>query len=106
LANDAWLLGGVHAQTEFHFASPLSWKNLWDEKSGRMTVTAREAIGITVHGYQIQRPQPKLEAVAVCADKQRAQAASLLSYREQVQTAVSRLGLESFLQTLPPAATQ
>ena len=27
LANDAWLLGGIHAKTEFHFASPLRWEN-------------------------------------------------------------------------------
>jgi hypothetical protein len=26
LANDAWLLGGIHARTEFHFASPLRWE--------------------------------------------------------------------------------
>jgi len=106
LANDAWLLGGLHAQTEFHFASPLSWKNLWDEEAERMTITAREAIGITMHGYQIQRPQPKLEAVAVCVNQQKARAASLMSYRDQVQTAVSRLALKTFVTTLPLAATQ
>lgn len=106
LANDAWLLGGLHVQTEFHFASPLSWKNLWDEEAERMTVTAREAIGITRHGYQIQRPQPKLEAVAVCVEPQKAQVASLTSYRDYVQTAVSRPVLKEFFRTLPPAATQ
>jgi hypothetical protein len=106
LANDAWLLGGLHAQTEFHFASPLSWKNLWDEEAQRMTVTAREAIGITMHGYQIQRPEPKLEAVAVCIDQQKAQAASLTSYRNRVESASSRLDLEAFFTTLPSTATQ
>ena len=44
LANDAWVLGGIHAKTEFHFASPLRWENLWAHGAGRMTVTAREAI--------------------------------------------------------------
>jgi hypothetical protein len=29
LANDAWVLGGIHARTEFHFASPLRWENLF-----------------------------------------------------------------------------
>lgn len=28
LANDAWVLGAIHARTEFHFASPLRWENL------------------------------------------------------------------------------
>ena len=106
LANDAWLLGSLHAQTEFHFASPLSWKNLWDEEVKRMTVTAREAVGITMHGYQLQRPHPKLEAVAVCVDQQQAQAASLTSYRDQVQRAASRSALQAFFTTLPPAVTQ
>ena len=34
LANDAWLLGGIHSHAEFHFASPLSWDNLWDQDNG------------------------------------------------------------------------
>jgi hypothetical protein len=106
LANDAWLLGGLHAETEFHFASPLSWKNLWDEEAKRMTVTAREAIGVAMHGYQLQRPHRKLEAVAVCVDQQRAQAASLLSYRDSVQTTSSRPALQAFFATLPRAVTQ
>ncbi len=106
LANDAWLLGGIHAQTEFHFASPLRWENLWDEGAKRMTVTAREAVGITMHGYQLQRPHPQLEAVAVCMDTQKAQAASLRSYRDSVQTAVSRAALQAFFTTLPPAVTR
>jgi len=106
LANDAWLLGELHAQTEFHFASPLSWANLWDEEAQRMTVTAREAIGITMHGYQLQRPHPQLEAVAVCVDPQKAQAASLMSYRDHVQMAVNRPALQAFFSTLPPTVTQ
>jgi hypothetical protein len=68
LANDAWLLGGLHALTEFHFASPLRWKNLWDDGEKRMSITAREVLGITAHGYKILRPNNKLEAVAVCQD--------------------------------------
>ena len=106
LANDAWLLGGLHAHTEFHFASPLNWKNLWDEEAKRITVTAREAIGIAMHGYQIQRPQPKLEAVAVCVDPQKAQAASLTSYSSHVESVMSRPAMQSFLASLPRAVTQ
>lgn len=106
LANDAWLLGELHAHTEFHFASPLSWENLWDEEAKRMTVTAREAIGITMHGYQIQKPQPKLEAVAICVDPQKSRVASLTSYRNHVQRAMSCPAMQGFLASLPPAATQ
>jgi hypothetical protein len=52
LANDAWLLGSIHAETEFHFASPLTYSNLWDGSKNRLTVTGREAIGIVSHGYE------------------------------------------------------
>ena len=65
LANDAWLIGSIHAVTEFHFASPLICSNLWDDNKNRLTVTGREAIGIVSHGYEVRRPNPKLEAVGV-----------------------------------------
>jgi hypothetical protein len=71
LANDAWLLGCIHAKTEFQFASPLRWRNLWDEGIERLTVTAREVIGITSHGYKLSRPNRKLEAVALCFDERK-----------------------------------
>src|SRR5690242_13771350 len=66
LANEAWVLGGLHAETEFHFASPLRWSNLWDASRDRMTVTGRELLGIVAHGYEIRHPNPKLEQVAIC----------------------------------------
>jgi hypothetical protein len=44
--------------------------------------------------------------VAVCVDQQKAQAASLTSYRDWVQTAASRPALQAFFTTLPPAATE
>jgi hypothetical protein len=88
LANDAWLLGSIHAETEFHFASPLTRANLWDDKRNRLTVTGREVIGIVAHGYRVRRPNPRLEAVAVCADPAAARSASLLTYRAQLQHAV------------------
>ena len=85
LANDAWLLGSIHAITEFHFASPISLSNLWDENMKRITVTGREIIGITEHGYEIRRPNPKLESVAVCIDRNKAMAASLITYKDYVK---------------------
>jgi len=90
LANDAWLLGSIHANTEFHFASPLNWSNFWDENMQRITVTAREIIGITAHGYEIRRPSPKLESVAVCINRNKAMAASLITYKDYVKRYVSR----------------
>ncbi len=106
LANDAWLLGGIHARTEFHFASPLRWENLWDEGKGRITVTAREAIGITSFGYRIIRPVPQLEAVAVCDDEGRAAAASLVAYRDEVLKRQTADELRRFYETLPEAVKQ
>jgi hypothetical protein len=91
LANDAWLIGGIHALTEFHFASPLTWSNLWDDSMKQMTVTAREVIGITAHGYQISRPNPKLEAVAVCIDRNKAMTASIFTYKEHLQNPLTHL---------------
>jgi hypothetical protein len=106
LANDAWLLGGIHARTEFHFASPLRWENLWDEGGSRMTVTAREVIGITAFGYRISRPIPKLEAVAQCTDTKKASAASLPAYKKEVQKYQKIEALRRFYQTIPEPARQ
>ena len=99
LANDAWLLGSIHANTEFHFASPLRWSNLWDENMNRITVTAREIIGITSQGYEICRPNPKLEAVAVCIDRNKAMAASLITYKDYVKRYVNRDVVSTLLPT-------
>ncbi|MBD2505493.1 hypothetical protein [Anabaena azotica] len=101
LANDAWVLGGLHALTEFHFASPLRWSNLWDENKRRIFVTAREVIGITSFGYKLIRPQPKLEAVAVCVDEQAAKGASLLTYKQKVFTYSAEADLQQFFALLP-----
>ena len=105
LANDAWLLGSIHANTEIHFASPLSWTNLWDEPKHRITVTAREAIGITSMGYKIERPT-KLEAVATCTNVRLAQNSSLLTYKTEVEKRGDAKELRNFfLTTIPPKAT-
>jgi hypothetical protein len=106
LANDAWLLGGIYARTEFHFASPLRWENLWDERGSRMTVTAREVIGITAFGYGISRPVPQLEAVARCNDGKKAAAASLPSYKNEVQRYQTMEAFQKFYETIPAAARQ
>jgi len=104
LANDAWVLGGVHARTEFHFASPLRRQNLWDERSSRMTVTAREVIGITAFGYRISRPIPKLEAIARCTDEKGAATASLPAYKKEVFKYQTIESFEKFFKTIPEAA--
>src|SRR5262245_33445627 len=106
LANDAWVLGGIHAGTEFHFASPLRWQNLWLEKGRTMTVTAREAICITSSGYQIIRPNPKLEAVAVCTDATKAKEASLLSLKNAVLKYSDLETLQRFFREIPEPAKQ
>jgi hypothetical protein len=106
LANDAWVLGGIHACTEFHFASPLWWENLWDERGRRMTVTAREVIGITAFGYRISRPVPKLEAVAKCIDEKKAAEASLPAYQKEVQKYQTIEAFRKFYETIPAAARQ
>lgn len=106
LANDAWVLGGIHARTEFHFASPLRWENLWDERGRRLTVTAREVIGITTCGYRISRPVPKLEAVAQCTDTVKAAAASLPAYQKAVQKYQTTETFRNFYETIPATARQ
>lgn len=106
LANDAWVLGGIHARTEFHFASPLRWENLWDERGNRMTITAREIIGITASGYRISRPVPKLEAVAKCTDNKKAAAASLRTYKKEIQKYQTIEALRGFYQLIPVSARQ
>ena len=106
LANDAWLLGGIHAETEFHFASPLRWKNLWAPSAGRMTVTAREAICILSCGYEIIRPNPKLEAVAICTDAAKANRASLLTLNAALREYTGSEGLTNFYSSIPDAAKQ
>lgn len=106
LANDAWILGGIHARTEFHFASPLRWENLWDARGSRMTVTAREVIGITAFGYRISRPVLKLEAVAQCFDEKKAAQASLPAYKNEVQKYRTVDTFRKFYQTIPEPARQ
>jgi hypothetical protein len=106
LANDAWVLGGIHAGAEFHFASPLRWQNLWSDGGGAMTITAREAICITSSGYQIIRPNPKLEAVALCTDAAKANGASLLSLKNAVLKHADVGGIEQFYREIPEAVKQ
>lgn len=57
--NDAWLLGGIEGGKHFLLLSPLSLMNLYDEDSRRMTVTAREAIGLVKLGYSFARTEAR-----------------------------------------------
>lgn len=103
LANDAWLLGGIHAQTEFHFASPLRWENLWDEDASRMTVTGREVVGIAASGYKLDRPVEGMEAIAQCVDPKKAAMLSLKSYKEAITSCEIYQDFETFYSRLPEA---
>lgn len=104
LANDGWLLGGIHAKTEFHFASPLRWENLWDANANRMTITARETIGILSFGFKIKRPNPKLEAVAYLEDDEAASNSSLIKYKEQILKYPDYNTMQSFYANVPSEA--
>ncbi len=105
LCNDAWVLGGINSQAEFRFASPLKLEDLWDTERKRMTIMARELIGITSFGYRLDPPEERngdpfyvqgyqkerikeqyMSAYAYgrCVDKKKATAASLNSYKERV----------------------
>ena len=57
--NDAWLLGGIEGGKHFLLLSPLNLTNLYDEDSQRMTVTAREAVGLVKFGYSFARTQAR-----------------------------------------------
>ncbi|MEP1472308.1 MAG: hypothetical protein ABJK25_15170 [Halieaceae bacterium] len=104
LANDAWLLGGIHALTEFHFASPLRHENMWDTADNRMTVTGREVLGIATAGYKIERPVEWMEAVALCIDAAKVSAFSLKSYKNAVESCSSIQGFERFYSQIPVSA--
>ena len=106
LANDAWLLGGIQAHTEFHLASPLRWENLWDKRGNRMTVTAREVIGISSFGYSIIRPVPQLEAIAQCTEEIKAKSATLAAYKKAVQKCQTIEGFGEFYESIPESARQ
>ncbi|MFM6080848.1 MAG: hypothetical protein ACKPCI_20455, partial [Dolichospermum sp.] len=106
IANDAWVIGGIHANTDFHFASPLRWSNLWNNDRKRMSITAREIIGITSFGYKIIKPNPKLEAVALCVDNKKAMSASLVKYKEKVEIFQEYKALQVFFKSLPSNVTE
>ena len=104
LANDAWLLGGIHAQTEFHFASPLRWENLWDSDFDRLTVTGREVVGIVASGYEIARPIAGMEAIAQCVNPEKAATLSLIHYKDAIKSCDTRQDFEAFYNGIPEAA--
>jgi hypothetical protein len=69
-----------------------------------MTVTALETICITSCGYQIIRPNPKLEAAAICTDAAKAKGASLLSLKNAVLKYSNLEALQEFFREIPEAA--
>lgn len=102
LVNDAWLLGGIHSNKKFIIVSPLSWYNLWSKKgyssweswfegrefgdtlesNGRMTITAREVIGIKeMANYNISRNGPHL---IIAKPPQNKSNISLVNYHDKM----------------------
>ncbi len=101
LINDAWLLGLIHAKAEMHIASPLRWDNFWLAHENRMSMMARELIGLTASGYELTRPSQKLEVVAVCVDLEKAKKATLLTLKAEVEKYQTPEILKQFFQSLP-----
>ena len=82
--------------------SPSTWEtNLWDDKNKRISGTAREVIGLISFGYKIIRPQRKLEAVAICDDRNKAMTASLLAYNKKIQMYSTYDTLQQFFKFIP-----
>lgn len=102
LSNDAWLLGNLHVKNEFHFASPITWSNLWDPcewdkvtfPNGKSSVTAREILGILAAGYRILKTQ--LEPIADCQDPKKAVAFTLPMYKKAVEDYQTEAALNQF----------
>ncbi len=106
LMNDAWLLGGLHSTNPIYLASGRTEANVQGTNPEfPMTVTGRELIGITSHGYEIGAGHPSLGEVARPVDKDAARSASLITYAEALQKAVTEGSLkpEVLQQLLAPA---
>ena len=101
LINDAWLLGSIHAKVEMHIASPLQWDNFCLAHENRMSMMARELIGLTASGYELTRPSQKLEVVAVCVDEEKAKKTTLLTLKAEVEKYQTPETLKQFFQSLP-----
>jgi hypothetical protein len=75
LLNDSWLLGGVHAEAEFHLASPRHRDNVVDPAGGYLTVTGRELTGLKEFGYRFVSAGYLDQEIAICSNKAAARAA-------------------------------
>ena len=80
LLNDAWLLGGVHSESEFHLASPRHRNNIVDPKGNVLTVTGRELTGLNEFGYKFQKVGYMNQQIAVCAVSSKARTADFSLY--------------------------
>lgn len=76
--NDSWILGGVHANLPFYLASPRE-EATFASRQHRLSVTARELVGLTNFGYEVVQ-QDKLGEVMVCKDEKAAKKASFAAY--------------------------
>lgn len=94
LVNDAWVLGGIHAHTEFQLASPRTGDNIYDAGQHRLTVTGREIVALVSYGYTINRLP--LGEVALCSDPQRADIATFADYH----AAINRYTMNNVWQDL------
>lgn len=89
LANDAWILGGLHSQTPFYLASTRNEANIRGNNPNHpMSVTGRELIGVMRHGYQVVQGHPTLGDVARCNNPGVAANATFVTYRDAVNNAV------------------
>ena len=53
-----------------------------------------------------KKPNPKLEAVALCVDNKKAMSASLVKYKEEVEICQEYKALQVFFKSLPSNVTE
>ncbi|PVZ67730.1 hypothetical protein [Pelagibaculum spongiae] len=80
LLNDAWLLGGIHAQIQFHLASPRHRDNIINPSGSFLTVTGRELIGLVAFGYRFVKSKNTEQEIAVPFDIKKARNANFEQY--------------------------
>jgi hypothetical protein len=110
VANDCWLLGGIHRAATFHLMSGLTtWTNTWDSGIGGFVVTVREMLGLQEFGYEPERGTSlgagsPVVTTFVCRYPALADAADLESYQLAVALKESRgvMGAVSVMNSMIP----
>jgi len=84
--NDAWLLGGVHAQQPFYLAFRATYKNIFsDTYKHNLTITGREMLGLLLSGYRLKSGGESLGEVMVCENPTKADRMNLVEYAAAAQ---------------------